>query len=84
MPLVYATKRALAEAARLLPAGVCLENECEQLILDGHVISGQSGGLIFDRDKHWIARATRRPGRLRERPRAWLITQVDPYNGRRR
>lgn len=77
-PLVYSTRAALRSAERLLPAGRCLENVVGAEILAGNVVAGQTGGLVFDRDKNWVAEVRRVPARLRTKRRAWLITKVRP------
>jgi hypothetical protein len=56
-----------------------LEREVQNAVLAGRVCVSQSGGYVFDPERRWVAQVERRPGRLRERPRAWLVTEVLPY-----
>jgi hypothetical protein len=72
-PLVYATKTAREQAARLLP-GQVLEQAVAREILAGHVIGPVKASLVFAGDGSWETRRT--PGRLRPRPRPWLVLTV--------
>ena len=80
-PLVYATRRALEDAARLLP-GAVLENAVEDAILRGDVSRGQGGGFVFG-GKEWVARVRRVPARVAAR-HAWLVIEVQPHRERGR
>lgn len=77
--LVYATRAALEDGRRLIP-GVCLENVVEAEIVAGNVTAGARRGFVFDREKRWVAEVERVPGRIRERPRAWLVTAIEPHS----
>lgn len=79
MSLVYSSQKARRDAARLLPPGAVLENEIERAILSGHVYAAQTGGYVFDPERRWVAHVTRRPGRLRERPRQWLVVALERH-----
>ena len=80
-PLVYAERRARRQAERLLP-GRCVETEVAKEIMAGNVAGGRAG-LVFHSDKEWVAKFERRPGRLRPSPRAWVVTDLSPYERRR-
>jgi hypothetical protein len=78
-PLVYATRRAAKQARRLLPRDACLEREIERAILQGDVCAGRAGYVFID-SRRVVAKVERHPGRLRDRPRAWLVVDVVPHN----
>lgn len=73
-PLVYVSGSVTRHAERLLP-GRLLEREVADAIIAGDVKAGQSGGYVFG--DTWVARVARVPGRLRERPRAWLVVGIE-------
>ena len=71
--LVYASRRARADAERLFPRGTCLERKVEREIVAGNVV-GADRAVVGD---GWIARTVRRPGKVRARPRAWLVLSIE-------
>jgi hypothetical protein len=73
-PLVYASRPVAQNAGRLL-GGRVLEREVAEAILAGNVEAGRDGGYVFG--DTWVARVARVPGRLRERPRAWLVVGIE-------
>jgi len=76
-PLVFGTHRAAKEAARLIPAGVLLENVVADEILAGNVSRADDATwYVFSRSS-WRARARREPGRLRPRPRVWTVLSME-------
>ena len=77
-PLVYSTPRARRQAERLIPGRV-VENLVQSAIAAGRVSAGQTGGLIFDASRRWVAVCERVPARIQANRRAWLITEVRPY-----
>ena len=78
--LVYATDAARANAARLMPGSV-LEVEVARAIAAGDVDATHTGGFAFLDRLGVVARCTRVAGRLRERPRAWLVVGVERRRG---
>ena len=72
--LMYATVPALAAWKRLGVQGV-LEVEVARGILAGDVQAGKGGGFVFGRS--WVARCVRVDGRLRPKPRAWQVVEVE-------
>lgn len=78
MPLVYCSKRAAEQAGRLLPRGTVLENAVAEAIMDGHV----RGPYVLLKGGALLARVERQEGRLRPRPRSWLVIDVQPNGGR--
>ena len=83
IPLVYATRRALAEADALLPRGAILEEAVAEQILRGNVSRADDATWYVFEPSTWRACARREPGRLRPRPRAWLILALENLqNGR--
>lgn len=74
-PLVYASVAAVEQARRILPAGRCLEVEVAEAILAGSVIGGNASGRVLG--DGWVAHVERTPGRLRPRPRAWLVVRLE-------
>ena len=75
-PLVFGTQRAAKEAARLLPFGVLLENVVADEILAGNVRRSGDELLVF-RPNAWRATVRREPGRLRPRPRTWIVIDIE-------
>ncbi len=82
-PLVFGTHRAAKEAARLLPAGVLLENVVADEILAGNVSRADDATWYVFEPSTWRARARREPGRLRARPRVWTVLHVQDLTNRR-
>jgi len=83
IPLVYATRRALAEADALLAPGVLLEDAIAGAIQAGNVSRADDDCWYVFEPSTWRACARREPGRLRPRPRAWLILALENLqNGR--
>lgn len=76
-PLVYATPKAARRAARLLP-GVVLERAVSAAIVQGDLCAGHRGGVVFLGPV--VAQVERRPGRLRDRPRQWLVVDLEPQD----
>jgi hypothetical protein len=70
-PLVYATRRALDQAARLLPAGTVLENEVTRAITEGCCTTG---GVLLAGEV--FASATRHESPSGTGRKAWLVTGV--------
>ena len=79
-PLVYSTPKARERALKLLPRDAVLEVEVGKAIAAGDVNAGQGGGFVFG--ERWVARVARTNGRLRERPRSWLVVDVEPKRTR--
>lgn len=73
-PLVYATLAASEQARRLLPGRV-LEVEVADAILAGNVIGVNRSCRVLGDD--WQAHVERVPGRLRPKPRAWLVLRLE-------
>ena len=83
IPLVYATRRALAEADAVFPCGVVLEDAIAGAIQAGNVSRADDDCWYVFEPSTWRACARREPGRLRPRPRAWLILALENLqNGR--
>ena len=83
IPLVYATRRALAEADGLLPRGAILEDAIAGAIQAGNVSRADDDCWFVYRPSDWRARVRREPGRLRPRPRTWTVLSVENLeNGR--
>lgn len=80
MPLVYLSDRAARRAARLLPTGVVLETEVSAAILRGDICGGARGGYVFLDTPGLVCRYERKPGRLRERPRSWVIVDLKSHD----
>ena len=79
-PLIYATGRAQTQAGSLLPPGKPLEVAVTEAIENGGiVVAGRHGGRVIG--DSWVARFERRPGRLRPRPRSWVVLDVQPTDG---
>lgn len=74
--LVYASGRARREALDLLPADLVLEREVEKAILRGDVCAGRAGFVFVD-EYRAVAKIKRLPGRLRDRPRQWLVVGLE-------
>ncbi len=83
IPLVYATRRALAEADALLPRGALLEEAVAEQILRGNVSRADDATWYVFEPSTWRARARREPGRLRARPRVWTVLHVQDLTNRR-
>ena len=83
IPLVYATRRALAEAYALLPRGALLEEAVAEQILRGNVSRADDATWYVFEPSTWRARARREPGRLRARPRVWTVLHVQDLTNRR-
>ena len=83
IPLVYATRRALAEADALLPRGALLEEAVAEQILRGNVSRADDATWYVFEPSSWRARARREPGRLRARPRVWTVLHVQDLTNRR-
>jgi hypothetical protein len=79
-PLVYATKKALADWSRLDPPPGLLEREVAGAIREGR-LRFHPPMVLGD---EWEARVERRPGRLRPKPRSWLVLSVDLTKGANR
>jgi hypothetical protein len=79
-PLVYIAKGAMEDAARLLPG--CPENTIAQAISAGAVRVG--GGRAEIDGAGWGATAIRMPGRVRRKPRAWIVVSIEDRSGERR
>jgi hypothetical protein len=77
-PLLYVSRAVARHAGRLLP-GRMLEREVQEAILAGNVNAGRHGGYVFG--DTWVARVARVPGRLREKPRAWLVVAIERRRG---
>ncbi len=77
IPLVYATRRALAEADALLPRGALLEEAVAEQILRGNVSRTDDATWYVFEPSTWRARARREPGRLRPRPRVWTVLSME-------
>jgi hypothetical protein len=75
-PLVYVSPRAARQAARLLQ-GRILENAVQAAIVRGDVSAGARHGYVFLDEQNLVAKIERRPGRLRERPRSWVVTSLE-------
>jgi hypothetical protein len=77
--LVYCDSRALNEAARLLPRETCLENAVTRWIRAGLVVGERRRGgpfVVRSEDGRLEATVTREPGRIRPRPRSWVVHSV--------
>jgi len=80
-PLVYLSKGAQANARRLLPGEVVVENRVADAIASGHVFYGKTiRALLGD---GVVAVVRRVPGRLRGRPRAWEVVELKSDSRRR-
>ena len=83
IPLVYATRRALAEADALLPPGVLLEDAIAGAVQAGNVTRWDDDAWCVYQPNIWRALVRREPGRLRPRPRTWTVLSVENLeNGR--
>ncbi len=83
-PLVYATRRALAEGHALLPRGALLEDAIAGAIQAGNVSRADDDCWYVFSPSVWRARVRREHGRLRPRPRTWTVLSVENLeNGRR-
>jgi hypothetical protein len=74
-PLVYLTETAREQAAKLFP-GKVLEELVVAEILAGNVRGPIRASVVFAGDGTWEAETRRTPGRLRPRPRPWLVLTV--------
>ena len=76
-PLVYASRRALREAASILADGQVLETTVARLITEGRVSFARGYGEV--RGENWTASVRRIAPRLRtrRRPRPWLVIAVE-------
>ena len=84
IPLVYATRRALAEADAVFPCGVVLEDAIAGAIQAGNVTRWDDDAWCVYQPNIWRALVRREPGRLRPRPRTWTVLSVENLeNGRR-
>ncbi len=80
-PLVMLTRRAREQAAELLPGKVV-----ERVVADAIVEQGSTEGRPAWSGKTpfkvpgdgWCATVVRRPGKLRPRPRAWVVLDLQP------
>lgn len=79
MPLVYCAPRAAKKASKLMP-DVVVENAVAAAILRGDLSAGSRAGYVFLDDTGVVARIERHPGRLRERPKAWLIVDLQRHS----
>ncbi len=77
IPLVYATRRALAEADGLLPRGAILEDAIAGAIQAGNVSRADDDCWFVYNPSDWRARVRREPGRLRKRPRVWAVLSME-------
>ena len=76
-PLVYASTPALRDAQRLLGDHVVIENVVGDAISAGFATFGRAG-VVRDPAGAWLAHVKREPGRLRPRPRAWVVIAIEP------
>jgi hypothetical protein len=76
LPLVYATRSAAREAARLLATGQVLETAVAASIAEGRVRIA-AGTATIDVGDGLRVTAVRRPGAIRPRPRAWLVLRIE-------
>lgn len=74
VPLVYSSEVARRQAFQVMP-GVVLERAVAREIVRGNVIGGNRTGRVLG--EGWIAHVQRTEGRLRPRPRAWLVIRVE-------
>lgn len=79
-PLVYLSPRAQADAGHLLGLQVVAEQAVAGAISQGNVIHGKQKLVLLENGV--VAVCRREPGRLRPRPRAWRVIELEQRSER--